>query len=1067
MQTNNLGGVKLQDNQLCMGCMGDKGNNKICPICGWNEEQVPENPLYLLPRTIINEKYIVGKVLGHGGFGITYLGWDKVLNRKVAIKEYLPQQFSTRHPGEKDVTIFTNDYGRQYHDGLERFLDEAKILANFGDHQNIISVYDFFKLNNTAYIVMNYVEGITLKEYLDWNGGRISFDKALEIIAPVIKALEAVHEVNILHRDISPDNIYMCKSGQIKLLNFGASSQLVNDTKSLSVILKPGFAPEEQYRSKGVQGPWTDIYAVAATFYSMISGEEPPEALERLADDTIEWDNEIWGNVPESAVNCLKVALSVKAKDRYQNIKEFSQTLFPEGNIDKLIQDSLENIKAEVEVITKEISSKEQQNSQLDDSVMFCRECGTKIKKGTNFCSKCGAKVSSSQENTKKPGIPEIKASVIEENAEENESSKVGFDKGNKKRNIFIIAAALALLAIVAVVFGKRIGFFGNKAAKVNEFTAASSAESINKNGKPAKIKITQVNTDKFPLIKVYFSVVDEQNNQIPGLTAKYFKLGEKQQNVSYDKDLIISDLKSLNNSAAINLNLVMDVSGSMDGSKIQQAKTAANNFLDTVNYSAGDKIELIDFNDLVDINEPFSGNKSVLKSAIDRLYTEGQTAFYDSLNTALIETSKQSGHNCIIAFTDGEDNKSKYTKDDIITLSKQLSIPIYVIGIGSDVESDVLSDLATKSGGYYKSISDSNINDIQSIYKDIFSNQKSQYELTYTTKDSHISSDWRNISLRLDGDGYVAEDNTEYMPKEAVKTVNRKGNSNGNIVNLGLVTKQDDWIYYSNWMDNSQGICKIKEDGSGWTKISSDKARSLNVIGDWIYYENVSDSDDYIYNNKTVQTGKLYKIKTDGTGRQLVCDDNNQYFLPAVISVVDGWIYFPDRKDNERLYRIRINDNRVEKLNDNFSCNINVVGNYIYYGNMDDGDKLYRLDINTKESTKMVDVDSRSINATENGMYYVDITNKQTISRLEYNNSSVKLASYAYPINVNGNYIYYCSNSQLWKVNVNKGTPIKVLDVHTSFINIIDNWIYYINDGDGKLYKVDVNGSSNQLVQF
>ena len=145
----------MQLHKLCMGCMSDKGDNKICPLCGWNENLVSENPVHLRAGTLLYDKYMVGKVLGNGGFGITYLGWDKVLSRKVAIKEYLPQQFSTRYAGENNVTIFTSDNELQYNSGLEKFLEEAKILAKFGDHQNIVSVYDFFRLNNTAYIVMN------------------------------------------------------------------------------------------------------------------------------------------------------------------------------------------------------------------------------------------------------------------------------------------------------------------------------------------------------------------------------------------------------------------------------------------------------------------------------------------------------------------------------------------------------------------------------------------------------------------------------------------------------------------------------------------------------------------------------------------------------------------------------------------------------------------------------------------------------------------------------------------------------------------------------------------------
>jgi len=439
----------LQMHKLCMGCMSEKGDNKICPICGWNEDLVSENPVHLRAGTLLYDKYIVGKVLGNGGFGITYLGWDKVLSRKVAIKEYLPQQFSTRYAGENNVTIFTSDNELQYNSGLEKFLEEAKILAKFGDHQNIVSVYDFFKLNNTAYIVMNYVDGITLKEYLNAMGESIQYAKALGIIGPVMNALNSVHKVNILHRDISPGNIYMCKNGQIKLIDFGASRQVVGDLKSLSVILKPGFAPEEQYRSRGVQGPWTDVYAVAATFYRMLAGQAPQEALERLSEDTIEWESECWKDVPVDAIACLKVALSVRSKDRYQSIKDFSNELFKNDNLYNIIQSSSEELGSEVDTIAKEIDRNKQNNYidtkvvsalnhdniDLDKTVIrshnggatsvnvpnegtkyiknsdtnpepmvivaLCTRCGEKLYENEMYCSNCGNKAISQIESPK------------------------------------------------------------------------------------------------------------------------------------------------------------------------------------------------------------------------------------------------------------------------------------------------------------------------------------------------------------------------------------------------------------------------------------------------------------------------------------------------------------------------------------------------------------------------------------------------------------------------------------------------------------------------------------------
>ncbi|WP_298846610.1 protein kinase domain-containing protein [Clostridium sp.] len=474
----------MQLHKLCMGCMSDKGDNKICPLCGWNENLVSENPVHLRAGTLLYDKYMVGKVLGNGGFGITYLGWDKVLSRKVAIKEYLPQQFSTRYAGENNVTIFTSDNELQYNSGLEKFLEEAKILAKFGDHQNIVSVYDFFRLNNTAYIVMNYVDGITLKEYLNAMGESIQYAKALGIIGPVMNALNSVHKVNILHRDISPGNIYMCKNGQIKLIDFGASRQVVGDLKSLSVILKPGFAPEEQYRSRGVQGPWTDVYAVAATFYRMLAGEPPQEALERLSEDTIEWESECWKDVPVDAIDCLKVALSVRSKDRYQSIKDFSNELFKNDNLYNIIQNSSEELGSEVDTIAKEINRNKQKNYidtkevsalnhdniDLDktvirshnggatsvnvpnegtihiknsdtnpepmDVVVLCSRCGEKLYENEMYCSNCGNKVISQIESPKNDISTKMDSTILNESNANEDSTILKESNANEDSTI-------------------------------------------------------------------------------------------------------------------------------------------------------------------------------------------------------------------------------------------------------------------------------------------------------------------------------------------------------------------------------------------------------------------------------------------------------------------------------------------------------------------------------------------------------------------------------------------------------------------------------------------------------
>jgi len=284
--------------------------------------------MYLLSGIELNNRYKIEEVLGHGGFGITYSASDKILNVKVAIKEYLPRQLATRAEGQTKVSIFTGESRKHYEYGLRKFLEEAQSVAQFSHHPNIVSARDYFEANNTAYMVMDYIEGVTLKEYLEQKGGRIPFEEAKAIMMPVMDALREVHSVGLLHRDISPDNIYITTTGQVKVLDFGAARYYAGEqSKSLSVILKPGYAPEEQYRSSGKQGTWTDVYATGATIYRVISGKTPPDALDRKEEDTLELPSQLGIPISADAEKALLKALAVSAAQRFQTMGEFQEAL--------------------------------------------------------------------------------------------------------------------------------------------------------------------------------------------------------------------------------------------------------------------------------------------------------------------------------------------------------------------------------------------------------------------------------------------------------------------------------------------------------------------------------------------------------------------------------------------------------------------------------------------------------------------------------------------------------------------------------------------------------------------
>ena len=318
--------------KLCRGCMKEKKElDSACEYCGFDSINYQPNNHWLPLNTILNGKYLVGKVLGEGGFGITYIAIDLNLNMPVAIKEYYPNGFVSR-----DTTVLNNNVTKYqgeklefFEKGLDRFLTEARSIAQFYQTSGIAKVIDFFKENDTAYIVMEYVDGITLKQYLKDKGGKLDIDTVLALIKPVITSLEEVHKAGLIHRDISPDNIMINSKGDLKLLDFGAARKYEDsENKSLSIMLKPGYAPEEQYRTRGVQGPFTDVYALCATMYKMITGKTPPESLERRAEDIIAWPSSLGIVIPENIESTLKKGMEILSKDRIQDMSELAGCLY-------------------------------------------------------------------------------------------------------------------------------------------------------------------------------------------------------------------------------------------------------------------------------------------------------------------------------------------------------------------------------------------------------------------------------------------------------------------------------------------------------------------------------------------------------------------------------------------------------------------------------------------------------------------------------------------------------------------------------------------------------------------
>ncbi|MCR5291528.1 MAG: protein kinase [Eubacterium sp.] len=284
-------------------------------------------PLALPKGTVLAGQYVIDKVLGQGGFGITYRALDHNTNKKVAVKEFFPDSMATR--SASTVIPFTGERGDSFNYGKECFLQEAQTLAQFLGNENIVRIYTYFEENGTAYFVMEYIEGKSFDVYIKERGGRVRFDEAYSVLGPIMDALAVVHSKGIVHRDVTPDNIYITSAGEIKLLDFGAARYSLGDkSRSLDVVLKHGFAPKEQYTRRGKQGPYTDVYALGASFYYAITGKRPPDSVERMDEDELVPPSTLGAEIGRSAEQAILKALSVQPADRFQTMTEFKDAMF-------------------------------------------------------------------------------------------------------------------------------------------------------------------------------------------------------------------------------------------------------------------------------------------------------------------------------------------------------------------------------------------------------------------------------------------------------------------------------------------------------------------------------------------------------------------------------------------------------------------------------------------------------------------------------------------------------------------------------------------------------------------
>ena len=481
-----------------------------------------ENLHCLRKGTRLIGRYTIEGVLGQGGFGITYLGIDELHEKKVAIKEFFPQGIVTRNIEYQDtVTVTFVGEKDNYEKGKERFLKEARTMAKFSKDEGIVKALDFFGINNTAYIVMEYLEGITLKQYLRENQ-RIAPEDLIELLVPLIESLDEIHSQGMIHRDISPDNIMVLPDGRIKLMDFGAARDYTEfGEKSLSIVLKPGYAPPEQYQTHGVQGPWTDIYALCATMYKCITGENPPDAINRLVDDHLKKISAFGIPVLPQIEEAIIKGMSVAAKDRYQNVGDFCENLY--GGYEERSVLGAEESQRQVETELAEQSVEDKADMLKDEVPQEKYSTTEEVLENENLISEELSENTglTSEENETEAGIetdkndagnkvPEQilekeKASItpekegLSDNRDKEETKKV-----QKKNDYFpLIVGILILLGIAGTfAYNKSVSKKGTT-AKVESSSQEEDKESEHKEETTAKVESSSQKKDKNPDYKI------------------------------------------------------------------------------------------------------------------------------------------------------------------------------------------------------------------------------------------------------------------------------------------------------------------------------------------------------------------------------------------------------------------------------------------------------------------------------------------------------------------------------------------------------------------------------------
>ena len=1086
-------------NKICSNCGQELSDESIfgyCPTCGAMEKE--SNPYCLKPGTVLREKYLIGRPIGAGGFGITYIGRDLVLDVRIAVKEFYPSQFNARNSEvASDVTVtsavFTTTGKNTYEKSKKRFLDEARTLARFEHVAGIVNVKDCFEANNTAYIVMEYVDGLTLKEYLEQHGNFAAED-IVEKMRPVMESLARVHEEGLVHRDISPDNIKIPSEGNLKLLDFGAARFVAADLdKTVTSMTKAGYAAEEQYRSGGEQGPWTDVYALCATIYKCVTGVTPPDSPQRLHNKThnqqdLKTLSELGVTVSPHLASVIKRGMAVLQEDRYQNMNELLDA-FDAEPVESFVGGS----------VAGEISPKN--NLKAAGASKHIRGYnGMPYTKGRMLNDGGEGYIYEVLENPKLlvkiykdkdvSGAPIVTPDL---------HSKLTYMKNNPPENLVqkgIVAWPIELLENES---GGLTGFVMPKLDLDEHLKRAYSY-------RHPSLEAAEYNL--FPSVRSRISIAINLCSALHELHKKGYVIGDFNHaniGVNYSTGQIyFMDCDSFH---------ITDDQGKVHRTSVIMSGYLAPEIINHCNEERAkgkpynlDQVALPTFTDESDLfclaihifkllmngvdpflgvkydatgsqAAPFVGNDAIERNSyVFRPGNKPSAVFCppaESLPPAILDLFNR-------AFIEGraEPLVRPNEADWYNALSRYLS-------------NELTQCLKVKKHQHYRPLPECPycVADEQHWVaqggdpvkeEKVEEDKHESNEGIYTP--GPLRKNWVAVvilivlaAITFGVPSYRLFSTTYYNHQQ------NYGNTVGNIVNGGFVAQSGDWIYFSDY-NNGGYLSKARIDGSESVQLNNDSSFFINVVDDWVYYCN-DDDDDCIY-----------RIQIDGSNRTKLNSDESGY-----INVVGDWIYYFNNSDSCGIYKISTNGSYRIKITDDQWCDdLNVVDDWIYYSDLNDGGSMYKIRTDGTGRIKINDHPSDRINVIGDWIYYLGpaggVSEYAGINKMRIDGSdlavlddtgvSVNAVDYTgeggyFGLNVVDNWVYYgwCHydsdtvTGELYKISKTNGSQkTKISDDIAGYgsICIAGDWIYYVrNDHAGGivLCKIRTDGTEYQLV--